>query len=356
MGGALDAARRVLTEAGKPLHYREIAKQALKKGYWQTTGKTPDATINAQIIVNMKKRLGSFFRRVAPGTYQLADAIPTGQAVSPAGDTPVEAATTPVATVPVAPEVPGQSKLSFTDAAEQVLSRQVDQKPMHYRNITDKAMELGLIATSGRTPEATMYSVILQETQRYQKRGERPRFHFHGKGLVGLTRWMPTGIPSQIDQHNKLVHKRLHEQLLAMSPGDFEDLVGRLLGALRFDEVTVTGRSGDGGIDVRGTLVVGDVIRTRMAVQVKRWKHNLQSSIVRQVRGGLGAHEHGLIITTSGFSRGARQEAERPDREPIWLMDGEQIVSLLAENAIGVHKTQYDLLELGETADEGHNA
>jgi restriction system protein len=62
-------------------------------------------------------------------------------------------------------------------------------------------------------------------------------------------------------------------------------------------------RSKDGGIDVRGALVVGDVIRTRLAVQVKRWKNNVQSPVIQQVRGSLGAHEQGLIITTSDFMR-----------------------------------------------------
>ena len=71
---------------------------------------------------------------------------------------------------------------------------------------------------------------------------------------------------------------------------------------------------------MRGTLVVGDVIRTRMAVQVKRWKHNVQAPIVQQVRGSLGTHEQGLIITTSDFSAGAREEAARPDAVPVGLM------------------------------------
>src|SRR5687768_5659349 len=96
-----------------------------------------------------------------------------------------------------------------------------------------------------------------------------------------------------------------------MTPTQFESLVARLLTSLGFEGVAVTSRSGDGGIDVRGTLVVGDVIRTRMAVQVKRWKGNVQAPTVQQVRGSLGTHEQGLIITTSDFSSGARDEAKR---------------------------------------------
>ena len=106
--------------------------------------------------------------------------------------------------------------------------------------------------------------------------------------------------------------------------------------------------SGDGGIDVRGTLVVGDVIRTRMAVQVKRWKSNVQAPIVQQVRGSLGTHDQGLIITTSNFSEGARTEAERQNAVPVALMNGQQLVGLLVENDIGVHRVPYELIQLGD--------
>ena len=58
-------------------------------------------------------------------------------------------------------------------------------------------------------------------------------------------------------------------------------------------------------------------------------------------------HEQGLIITTSDFSKGAREEAARPNAVPVGLMDGEQLVRLFVENNIGVQRTSYELIELG---------
>ncbi len=113
-----------------------------------------------------------------------------------------------------------------------------------------------------------------------------------------------------------------------------------------FEDVDVTPYRRDGGIDVRGTLVIADVIRTKMAVQVKRWGSNVTSQFVDQVRGSLGAHEQGLIITTSDFSPGAKQNAIRNDRKPVALMGGEQLVKMLVEHDIGVRRTPYDLIEL----------
>jgi restriction system protein len=243
---------------------------------------------------------------------------------------------------------------SFTDAAAAVLERYAGKQPMHYRAITQKILELGLVRTQGQTPDATLYAQVLTEITRKTRQGNSPRFTKHGKGFVGLSAWAVGGLADQIDRHNRDARRQLLAHLAGISPAGFEALIGDLLVALGFQDVLVTGRSGDGGIDVRGTLVVGDVIRTRMAVQVKRWKGNVQAPIVQQVRGSLGTHDQGLIITTSDFSSGARTEAERLNAVPVALMNGEQLVHLLVEHEIGVRRVPYDLIELAaETKDHG---
>ena len=70
---ALAAAQTVLKAAGKPLHYQEITKRILAAGFWRSNGKTPDATINAQLTTSIKK-LGdaSPFRHTGPGLFALA--------------------------------------------------------------------------------------------------------------------------------------------------------------------------------------------------------------------------------------------------------------------------------------------
>jgi restriction system protein len=66
------------------------------------------------------------------------------------------------------------------------------------------------------------------------------------------------------------------------------------------------------------------------------------------VRGSLGAHEQGLIITTSEFSAGAIKEANQLKKTPVALMNGEQLVTLLMEYNIGVRRMPHDLFELEE--------
>lgn len=66
------AAIRVLGESGEPLHVKEITKRALKAGYLVTEGKTPEATMNALLIVDVNKNgKDSLFEKVGPSTFGL---------------------------------------------------------------------------------------------------------------------------------------------------------------------------------------------------------------------------------------------------------------------------------------------
>ncbi len=68
----LDAAARVLTEAGGTMGSREIVDVMLAKGLWKTHGKTPHATIYAAIIREIQQKGSqSRFEKVARGKFTL---------------------------------------------------------------------------------------------------------------------------------------------------------------------------------------------------------------------------------------------------------------------------------------------
>ena len=335
-----NGAVKVLKDAGEPLHAKEIAKRMMAVGLWHSEGKTPDATVSARLYSEIKKNGDkSVFVKAGPQTFALRNCSEIPSGVQPVPNTENEA-----------PKSSTANPFSFTECAQKVLEEFGGKKPMHYREITENALQKGWLVTGGKTPEATMYAQVITEIKRQQKRGERPRFVQHGRGYVGLSQWMGRGLAFQIEQHNHQVRKALRERLLAMKPGEFEELTSQLLAEMGFEMVEVTKLSGDGGIDVRGTLVVGDVVRIKMAVQVKKWKlkKNIQSPDVQKVRGSLGVHEHGLIITTSDFSPGAVKESTQANKTPIALMNGDQLVILLMEHGIGVHRSTPDLFEIDE--------
>jgi len=77
--GGLDAAARVLREAGTAMNCGDIVKTALEKGYWQTGGKTPSATIYAAILREINvKGADARFRKTARGHFELTDAGKAG--------------------------------------------------------------------------------------------------------------------------------------------------------------------------------------------------------------------------------------------------------------------------------------
>jgi restriction system protein len=87
-----DAAVRVLTAAGEPLHYREITKRMLEQGLVESNSKTPDASLSAVLAVDLQRHgKASRFVRVGPAVYGLrswdADAAaPSVETVAEADD------------------------------------------------------------------------------------------------------------------------------------------------------------------------------------------------------------------------------------------------------------------------------
>jgi restriction system protein len=236
--------------------------------------------------------------------------------------------------------------MGLADTAEQVL-REVGGGPLHYREITERAVAAGLMTPGGDTPWASVNAAMGVDNRRRQARGELPRFVGAGAGYYRL-RTAANEVEQAIERWNDGVKNELRQQLSEIDPGTFEELIGELLERIGFEEVEVTRRSADGGIDVRGVLTVGGVTRVKTAIQVKRWTNNVPDRIVRELRGSIGPAEQGLIITTSDFTRPAVREAEMPERAPVTLIDGNMLVELLAENEIGVKRESPAVLQLDE--------
>lgn len=326
----IEAIFKVLNESPTPLTSKQISEKIVKSGLWSTTGKTPDATVGARIYMDIKsKGKKSFFVKVAPNTFAIRG---TAKPMIPKGKSKKKHKNT--------------KAVSFLDAAELVLKKMEKGTSLHYRDITVKAIDAGWLKSSGKTPDATMNAQLVTDIKRSQAKGEPGRFVRTSPACYSLVEWGGTGLPYQITKHNKKVRKKLHHKLLSMKPEQFEELVAQLLAEMGFESIEVTKYSKDGGIDVRGILQISDVIRIKMAVQVKRWKRNVQSPVVQQVRGSLGIHEQGLIITTSSFSKGAIEEANQPDKTPVALMGGEQLLSLLIQYNLGICRVSHDIFEL----------
>jgi restriction system protein len=145
------------------------------------------------------------------------------------------------------------------------------------------------------------------------------------------------------------------ERILAAKPDFFERLVVRLLVAMGFGGrhglvAEAIGRSGDGGLD--GVIDQDALGLDRVYVQAKRYAEDntVGSGAIQAFFGSLDAVKagKGVFLTTSGFTKAAREMAERLSRR-IVLVDGELLASLMIRYDAGVRVEEtYHLKKVDE--------
>ena len=130
-----------------------------------------------------------------------------------------------------------------------------------------------------------------------------------------------------------------------LSPGGFERLCQRLLREEGFEQVEITGRAGDGGIDGYGVLKMNSLVSFKVIFQCKRYRGTVTPTQVRDFRGAMvGRADKDIIMTTGGFTAAARAEAVRDGVGEINLIDGEALIERFEELQLGlVPKTVYEI-------------
>jgi restriction system protein len=139
--------------------------------------------------------------------------------------------------------------------------------------------------------------------------------------------------------------ERLRQILLELPPPGFERLCQRLLREAGFEQVIVTGRSGDGGIDGHGVLQINPFVSFRVLFQCKRYAGSVSSPQVRDFRGAMmGRADKGIILTTGTFTADARTEALRDGAPAIELVDGDKMIDMFENLELGlIPRKTYDV-------------
>jgi restriction system protein len=138
------------------------------------------------------------------------------------------------------------------------------------------------------------------------------------------------------DEESDSWRDQLIARLLTVTPEGFERLAQRLLREAGFANVTVLGKSGDGGIDGVGVYRLS-LVSFPVYFQCKRYKGTVTAGAVRDFRGAMaGRGEKGLLITTGSFTKDAQNEASRDGAPPVELIDGDRLCDLLRDYRLGV--------------------
>jgi restriction system protein len=145
------------------------------------------------------------------------------------------------------------------------------------------------------------------------------------------------------------VQTRIKDSLLEMSDNGFEEFCGRLLRTIGFENVTIRGGSGDGGIDGYGELLLNRFVRTKVAFQCKKYGDQpVTPDKIRDFRGATtGRVDRGIFMTTSRFTKAASEEARRDNAIPIELVDLQGLIDIVIEERLGVRERKSLDIDVG---------
>lgn len=120
--------------------------------------------------------------------------------------------------------------------------------------------------------------------------------------------------------------ERIKDRVLALDWEDMEQLVAGLLRAMGY-YARVTPKGPDGGRDVIASPDALGLESPRIITEVKHRKGSMGAHEIRSFIGGLRASDRGLYVSTGGFTREARYEADRSN-VPVKLLDLDEFVHL----------------------------
>lgn len=200
------------------------------------------------------------------------------------------------------------------------LAKALDNSGRGVWSLTEKGRNM----TEVETVAASHHVLVKLRDERRERRKQMP----------------PNGFADGEDEEGEQGWKeRLLDVVLGMPPDGFERLAQRVLREAGFISVTVTGRSGDEGIDGLGVYRLS-LISFPVFFQCKRYRGSVRAGAVRDFRGAMaGRGDKGLLITTGTFTAEAKQEATRDGAPPIDLIDGDTLCELLKLHSLGVKTT-----------------
>ena len=123
-------------------------------------------------------------------------------------------------------------------------------------------------------------------------------------------------------------------RILEIDDKEFEILVTHILTALGFEGSEHTGKVKDGGVDAKGELDISNMAKIKLFVQAKRYKlgSKISANIVKALRANIHQDAQGTFITTADYQKKAKEIAVEPGFPRIGLINGKQLVDILAEH------------------------
>ncbi len=123
-------------------------------------------------------------------------------------------------------------------------------------------------------------------------------------------------------------HELIKDKIISLSPDELEELAAALLRAMGF-RARVSPKGYDRGVDVFASPDGLGLEEPRIKVEVKhRQQTQIGSQDLRSFIGVLRQGDKGLYVSTGGFTKDAKYEADRSNH-PVTLLDLDELANLI---------------------------
>lgn len=151
--------------------------------------------------------------------------------------------------------------------------------------------------------------------------------------------------------HKERTKEQLLDYILNNAPAFFESMVVELLLNLGYGYGVgagrVVGKSHDGGID--GVINEDQLGLDKIYIQAKRHSpsHKISSKELQAFIGAMKSVNKGVFITTSSYTKAAKDYANEQQQKSISLIDGFMLAELLITHGIGIRTIKtYSIYEI----------
>ncbi|MCK6639651.1 MAG: restriction endonuclease [Bacteroidia bacterium] len=122
----------------------------------------------------------------------------------------------------------------------------------------------------------------------------------------------------------------ISDKILLLNWDEFQELVAGLLRGMGY-KTFISPKGSDRGKDIVASPDGLGLENPRIVVEVKHRKGTMGAPEIRSFLGGLRPSDKGLYVSTGGFTKEAKYEADRANI-PITLVDSELLVSLIIQH------------------------
>ena len=275
-----DATKEVLQRARRPLSVDEMTTLLRAAGVLKGTRSKDEAEVRTQLIQDMLQHGGdSAFVRVGNNTYALRYHSAPGVS-------------------------PGVSDSDPEEMEEEVSTATVEQLPENGPKLTEPL---------------TVETTTMQRQSGLTRAVAAP---------VRLARNIAEeALPSPANEEDQALLRRIRD----LSNQRFERFMVVFLASIGMTDVVVINRLRPGELDIHASMSIADAVDVHFSIQALNWRRDIHGGDVQLLRGGMRIGDHGLMITTSDFQRGALEEANREGAIPIATVNGARLAELARE-------------------------